>query len=73
MLCWTVWMLFGTEDKSLRTRKSQGQNALGFLLPCRIQHIFDEDPVAFGGFVDKNVGNGADDLAVLNNRVAAHG
>ena len=54
------------------TNKDRGKPPLSLFLSRRIQHIFDEDPVAFGGFVDKNVGDGADDLAVLQNGAAAH-
>ena len=32
-----------------------------------LEHIFDEYPVSFGGVVDEDVGNGADDLVVLDN------
>lgn len=38
---------------------------------CRVQHIFNEDAVARGGVVDENVGDGAHQLSVLDNRRAA--
>ena len=41
-------------------------------LCCHVQHIFDEDAVAGGGVVDKDVGDGADELAVQNNRTTRH-
>ena len=41
-----------------------------FSLPCRIQHIFDEDPVAHGWVVDKDVGHGDDEFAVPDNGAA---
>ena len=37
-----------------------------------IQHIFDEDAVAGCGVVHKNMGDGADELAVLDNGTAGH-
>ena len=37
-----------------------------FLLPCRIQHIFDEDPVAHGWVVDEDMGDGNYEFAVLD-------
>ena len=42
--------------------------------PClhRIQHIFDEDAVAARGVIDQNVGDGADELAVLEDGTAGH-
>ena len=40
---------------------------------CRgIEHVFDEDTVAGGGIVDEDMGDGADQLAVLDNGTAAH-
>ena len=40
---------------------------------CRgIQHIFDKNAIAGGGIVYKDVGHGADELATLDNRTAAH-
>ena len=33
-----------------------------------VQHIFDEDPVAFRGVFDQHVGHGTDELTVLNDR-----
>ena len=36
-------------------------------------HIIDEDPVPRCGVVDENVGDGAHQLAVLDNGAAAHG
>ena len=37
---------------------------------CGGEHIFDEDAVAGGGVIDEDVGDGADELAVLNNGAA---
>ena len=34
------------------------------------QHILGKDPVARGGVIDQDVGHGADELAVLNDRAA---
>ena len=52
-------------------------DATARLLLCRkiphlVEHIFNENAVAGGGVVDKNVGHGADQLAVLENGTAAH-
>ena len=38
----------------------------------RIQHILDKDPVAPGGVIDQNMGDGSHQPAVLYNRTAAH-
>ena len=36
------------------------------LLHCSmLEHVFDKYPVPFGGVVDENVGDSADDLTVL--------
>lgn len=43
-----------------------------FCLPCRVQHIFDKDPVAHGWIVYKDVGHGADEFSVLDNWAAGH-
>ena len=43
-----------------------------FFLFCGSQHFFDEDAVAGGGIGDKDMGDRADDLAVLENGAAAH-
>ena len=37
-----------------------------------IQHIFNEDPVARGGVVHKDMSHSAHQLAVLNDRTAGH-
>ena len=43
------------------------------LFLCRgIQHIFDEDAVALGGIIYENVGDGADEVAVLDNGATGH-
>ena len=39
-------------------------------LCCRIQHILDKDAVAHGGIVYEDMGDGADELAVLDDRRA---
>ena len=41
-------------------------------LCCRVQHIFNEDAVAGGGVVDKDMSNGAHQLSVLYDRRAGH-
>ena len=41
-----------------------------FCLPCRIQHIFNKDPVTLGWIVDEDMGHGADEFAVLNDGAA---
>ena len=41
-------------------------------LCCRVQHILGKDAVAAGGIAHKDVGDGADELAVLDNGAAAH-
>jgi hypothetical protein len=33
---------------------------------CRFKHILGENAVAFGGVVDKDAGNGADEFSVLD-------
>ena len=38
----------------------------------RIKHIFNEDAVALGRLVDGDVGNGADELTVLDDGRARH-
>ena len=44
----------------------------GKALGCRVQHVFDEDAVAGIRLVDENMGDGADELAVLDNGTAGH-
>ena len=41
-------------------------------LSRRFQHILDKNTIAPSGFVHQNVGDGADELAVLDDRTAAH-
>ena len=36
------------------------------------KHIFNKYPVAFGGVLDEDVGDGADEFAVLDDGAAAH-
>lgn len=38
-----------------------------FLIISFLEHIFDKYPVSFGGVVDEDMGNGTDDLVVLDN------
>ena len=38
----------------------------------RFQHPFDEDTVAVGGVVHEDVGDGADDAAILDDGAAGH-
>ena len=40
---------------------------------CSIEHIFNEDAVARGGIVYKDVGDGADQLTILNDGTSGHG
>lgn len=47
-------------------------SASAFALPRCIQHIFDKDSVSLGRIVDEDVGDGADELAILYDRAAAH-
>ena len=47
-------------------------DASAFLLPRRVEHIFDKDAVALGGVVYQHVGDGADQLTVLEDRRARH-
>ena len=37
-----------------------------------IEHIFDEDAISRGGVADEDVGDGADELSVLDDGAAAH-
>ena len=39
---------------------------------CGVQYVFDEDAVAPGGVVDQDVGDGAYQVAVLDNGAAGH-
>ena len=41
-------------------------------LCCRVQHILNKDAISGGGVVHKDMGDGADELAVLNDRTATH-
>ena len=43
------------------------------LLPRRVQHILDKNPVPRSRIVHQYMGHGAYQLAVLNNRASAHG
>ena len=43
-----------------------------FLLSCRVQHVFDEDAISGSGIVDEDVGDGADEFAVLDDGAAGH-
>ena len=48
------------------------EKSLSYFLPCCVQHIFDEDAVAGGGVVHKDVGNSADKLSVLDDGRTGH-
>ena len=52
------------------------RNDIALFLSCRDrhadQHVFHKDPVAHGGIVDQHVGDCSHDLAVLDDRRAAH-
>ena len=45
---------------------------LKFYLGCCIQHVFNEDAISGGGVVDEDVGDSADQFAILNDGTAAH-
>ena len=45
---------------------------LSYFLPCCVQHIFDENAVAGGGVVHKDMSHRADELALLDDGTAAH-
>ena len=49
-----------------------GANAPVSNLSCCLQHILDEDTVAPCGVVDEDMGDGADEAAVLDDGAAAH-
>ena len=49
-----------------------GNGVCAFLLCSSVQHVFDEDAVTHGGVVDENVGDGADEFAVLNDGATGH-
>ena len=42
------------------------------ILRCRVEHVFDEDTVTGGRIVNKDMGDSADQFAVLDDRAAAH-
>ena len=48
---------------SLYTREALG---------CGVQHIFDEDAIPGGRIVNKDMGHGAHQFAVLDDRAAGH-
>ena len=50
-------------DTSLYTREAVGSG---------VQHIFNKNAIAGGRIVHKNMGNGADELAVLDDETAGH-
>ena len=52
--------------------KKQVLSKTCFFLFRRCQHLFDEDAVAAGGVVDEDMGDRADEFAVLENGRAAH-
>ena len=53
--------------------KRQGQNLPPVKnSPRRIQHIFNENPIPSRRIIHKNVRHRADELAVLDDRAAAH-
>lgn len=52
----------------LAVRLSPDKNQKDQICPdSMLEHIFYKYPIPFGGVIDKDVGNGADDLTVLNN------
>ncbi len=44
----------------------------GFSPASVLQHVFDKNSISLGGVLNKNVGNGPDQLPVLDDRAAAH-
>ena len=49
-------------------REKAETSASAFSLPRRVQHILNKDPISLGGVIDEDVGDGADQFAVLNDR-----
>lgn len=47
-------------------------DSLYVILACCVQHVFNENTVASGGVVNKNMSHCAHQFAVLNNRRAGH-
>ena len=41
-------------------------------LSCCIQHILNKNPVSADGVVDQDMGNGPNELAILQNGAARH-
>ena len=53
-----------------RLLHEQAPKAFLFTISCpdsMLEHVFDKYPVSFGGVVDEDMGNGTDDLVVLDN------
>ena len=49
-------------------KKTDTPGGVSLHLRRRIQHVFNKDAVAGGRIVHKDMSNGADEFAVLNNR-----
>ena len=64
-------LAWGSKGKRRTLKKPRLPPRLS-LFPRRVEHIFDENSVALGGVVDHYVGDGADQLPVLNDRGARH-
>ena len=62
------------EDAIVGRRLSPAAKAplQGEALGCGIQHIFNEDAIAGGRIVNKDMGDGTHQFAVLDNGAAAH-
>lgn len=66
-----------TEGKSPVKNLSHVAHPTGSLYPreplgCCVYQVFDEDAISGGGVVDKNVGHGANEFSILDNRAAGH-
>ena len=61
-------------EKAKHSHKGQpsASASLSAHLCRRLQHIFDEDAVALRGVVNQDMGNGADEFAVLDDGTAGH-
>ena len=60
------------ENSEKHRSKRNGRGQYPCHLSRRVQHVFDKDPVAGIRIVDKDMGDGADELAILDDRRAGH-
>ena len=49
-----------------------GTNRPAILLSRRVQHILDQNSIPSCGGVHQDVGHGANEFSILNNRATAH-